>query len=522
MKRSRPLALAAAVTAALAASFVSRSDAASHAAIPLLRVGITFNTQTMDPAKSENVSPFPGLERLLELTPDGKLHGVLATSFSQPGPNVYVLHLRHGVKFWDGSEMTSADVVTSLNYERNPTAQNAGFFGAVKSINPKGKYTVVVTLKAPDAGWKYVLSYVGYVFEKKFQLAHKTTFGQPGTMLMGTGAWKFDSFDPTSGVEMSANPSWWGGKPNIDHISFKFFADEVSMALAFKAGAIDFATPVDAQGFASSAGVKLVSKPARWNPGMVSLPVHNAPWSDLHVRRAVAYALNRADIIAASGAPGSPLTTFIMPDQLLTLGSKAQVTRLIESLPQYPYSLAKAKAEMAQSAYPNGFSTQTDTFQYGGYVKINEVIAQQLAQIGIKLKVNVVPAAKWVAELAGDKSKLGLEFFTDGPLANPDPNAYPSQILGAKNVPAGFNTAAYAPPAFDKLLAQGITTQSPAKRLAIYAKVLRQLATDVPYIPLYQTDSNLAIAKKFSWPAWAGYNLSGVLPSDWALGVKAK
>jgi peptide/nickel transport system substrate-binding protein len=524
MKRRAAVALLCAAAAAIAAAFVSHSDAASKASgvIPLFRVGITFNTSTLDPIHSEQVSPFPALERLLELTPDGKLTGVLATRVTQPGPLVYVFHLRHGVKFWDGNEMTSADVVNSLKYETQPTAQNLGLFGGIKSISAKDKYTVVIVLKTRDAGWKYVLSYVGYIFEKKFYDQHKTTFGQPGTLIMGTGAWKLDSFNPTSGAELSANPHWWGGPVPIKHISFKFFSDEVSMALAFKGGAIDFATPVDAQGFEATAGSKLQHKPARWNPGMISLPVNNPPWNDIHVRRAVAYAVNRQDIIAASGAPGSLLSTFIMPDQLRTIGSKAQVDKLIASLPKYPNSLAKAKAEMAQSKYPNGFDTHTDTFQYGGYVKINEVIAQQLKPLGINMKVNVLPANGWVAELAGDKSKLSLEFFTDGPLANPDPNAYPSQILYAKNIPHSFNTAAYAPPDFDRLLSLGVTTQAPARRLSIYSRVLRRLGTDLPYIPLYQTDSNLAISSKYSWPSWAGWNMSGVLPSDWPLGIKAK
>jgi peptide/nickel transport system substrate-binding protein len=418
--------------------------------------------------------------------------------------------------------MTATDVANSLNYERYPTSQNAGFFGPVKSIIAKDKYTVVVTLKHRDAGWKYVLSFVGYIFEKKFQDANKTTMGQPGVLIQATGAWKVDSIDPTRGGEFSPNPHWWGGTVPIRHISFKFFSDEVSMALAYRGGAIDLSTPVDAQAFASTASTKLRTAPARWNPGFISMSTVSQYWSDVHVRRAVAYAINRADIIQASGAPGTPLTTVIMPDQLRTLGSKAEVDKLIKSLPQYPFNLTKAKAEMAQSAFPNGFTASTDTFTYGGYVKVNQVIAAQLAKIGINLKVNVVPATAWVGGLLGPKDKIGLSFYTDGPLPNPDPNAYPSQLLYAKNIPGGFNTSAYAPPDFDNLLRLGVATLAPSKRLAVYGQVLKRLATDVPMVPLYLTHSSLAISSKFTWPTWAGYNMAGVLPSDWAIQVKAK
>jgi peptide/nickel transport system substrate-binding protein len=504
------------LSAVAAASFVSGSTAAST--IPLLRVGINFNTSTLDPAHSEGVSPFPIFERLLAIGPDFSLHPELAVSWSHPASSTYIFNLRHGVRFSDGTALTASDVANALNYERYPTAQNAGFFGPVRSIVARGRYTVVVTLRHVDAGWIDTLGYVGEIFEQKFQQEHKTTMGQPGVGIITTGAWKVDSFDPTSGAELSPNPYWWGGKVPIQHISFKFFSNEQGIALAFRAGEIDVATPVDVQGFVATSGAKVRTAVAHFNPGFISLNVNNAPWNDVHVRRAVAYAINRTDIIKATGAPGSAMSTFIPPQQLLTLGTPTQVNALLKSLPSYPFNVAKARAEMAKSAYPHGFTSTTDTFQYGAYVNIQQVIAAELAKIGITLKINVIPASAWVTELAGPKGKLGFEFYTDGPLPSPDPNSYPSQLLGT----SVFNTAAYNPPAFAAMLSAGIKTQDKAKRLGIYAKVLRQLALDEPYVPLYLADSALALSSKFTWPTWSGYNLGGVMPSDWCAQIKAK
>jgi peptide/nickel transport system substrate-binding protein len=488
--------------------------------IPLLRVGLTSPNSTLDPARSQGVSPFPAFERLLALGPDGSLHPQLATSVTRPGPNVYVYHLRHGVRFWDGNVMTSADVVNSLNYERYPTSQNAGFFSSVKSIYASGPYTVVVALKHPDASWKYTLGFFGYIFEKRFQDTHETTMGQPGVLIQATGAWKIDSFDPTKGAELSANPHWWGGKVPIQHISFRFFSDEQSMALAFRGGDIDLATPGDGRAFASSSGGKVISAPARFTPGMVSLNVKQPPWNDVHVRRAAAYAINRSDIIAAGGGNGTPLYTFIPPQQLRAVGSQAAVNALLKSLPSYPFDLAKAKAEMAKSAYPNGFTASTDTTQIGLWPNITQAVAGDLQKIGINLKVNVIPLPSWEAEIFGDKAKLGLLFFTDGPLPNPDPSVYPGQLLGSKNVQLNF--ASWGPPEVDQLIATARANQNPAKRLQLYGQLLRRLALDVPFIPLYLSNSNLALSSKLSWPTWAGYEFTGVLPADWALGIKAR
>src|SRR5262249_34649366 len=156
-----------------------------------------------------------------------------------------------------------------------------------------------------------------------FQDAHKTTFGQPGTLIIGTGPWEIKSLDPTKGIELSANPHWWGGKVPILHVSIQFFSDEQSLALAFRAGEIDLAPEInDAQGFASTSGAKLVYAPRVWLESFW-MPVQDPPWNDIHVRRAVAYALDRQSLIRSKAVPGTPETTFILPQQLQTIASKA-------------------------------------------------------------------------------------------------------------------------------------------------------------------------------------------------------
>ncbi len=187
----------------------------------------------------------------------------------------------------------------------------------------------MVTLKHPDAAWKYTLAYPGVIFEKKFQEEHPTTMGQPGVLLEETGPWKVDSFDPTTGIELSANPYWWGGTVPVQHISVKFFSDETTEALAMRAGEIDIAFPADGEAFTSTSGVKAVPWPYPNNIGYFGMNTMQKPWSDIHVRRAVAYVLNRAAIITANGGPtsGTPVDTFIPPQALMTLGPRLRSMR---------------------------------------------------------------------------------------------------------------------------------------------------------------------------------------------------
>jgi peptide/nickel transport system substrate-binding protein len=517
----RLAAVLAAIVLAATAGFISSSDAALTADSQgvQLRVGVPYPISNLDPTRT--LEPYQvlglGLEQLVHISPEGKLVPWLAQRVSQPGPAVYVYHLRRGVKFSDGSELTAADAANALNYYRNPTSQQSVYFQSVKTITARDRYTVVVTLKHRDASWPAKLAVVAGIFEKKQQDANKLSFGKPGTLLIGTGPWKFDSVNPTSGAELSANPYYRGGRPSIQRISIKFFSDETNEALAFRAGQIDLAFPSVVKAFAAAANTRVVTVPSPQTI-LLTLNTIESPWKDVHVRRAVAYAINRAGIVAAYGSAiplkGAQITT---PASLGTLGSKAEVNALLNALPAYAHNLQRARQELAQSAYPNGFSANFNTLAGYGFSDMAQVVAAQLKEIGINLKVNAMPVPAWLALVLGaQRDKLGIQFLlaSSGIL---DPSDVPGAVLGSKNAAANhFNYANYGPPDVDGLLTQSIATVAPKKRLAVYGQILKRLSTDVPYLAIATATDNMAISSKFKWPNFNG-NLRW---NTWALDIK--
>ncbi len=454
MKLSLP-ALAFAVTSLVAAALPPAGGAASTmaavgtATIPTLTVGFASSVPTLN---IDNANAGFGiiqlcLETVLKFNSSGQLVPELATSVSQPGPTTYVYRLRQGVQFWDGSEMTSADVVYSWNYERQPSAYDYDVFADVKSVTAAGPWTVVVRLVHPNPSWQYTPALSGSeIFEKKFAEAHPGTFGQPGVLVMGTGPWKVDSLDPTTGAELSANPNWWGGSVPIAHISVKFFSSETSMALAMRAGAIDLVTYIpDPDSFAATSGATIVSAPSFYANALFSMNTQTPPWNDVHVRRAAAYALDRPAIIAASGGPANPLYTLLIPQMLKEVASPGQINALMSSLPLYRYNLAKAKQELEESAYPHGF--HASLFQYSGYpdVNISQVVAAQLAKIGIDTQVKLVPIGAWSAAETGPPGRRPTAEFTYG-AETPDISGY-DWLLGRQNLKVGQeDTAAWPRP----------------------------------------------------------------------------
>ncbi len=517
--------LVAALAAALSAGAIQTASAASaggsggSGTVPTLRVGTTFPESTLDITKNTGAYVIDdlALDTLVNLGAQAQVEPGLATSVTQPNPLTYLYHLRHGVKFWDGDPLTATDVAYSLNYYRSWTSHIAYEFPAVKSIVADGAYTVVVSLPGPDPAWQYTPGLAGLgIFEAKFAQAHMSTFGQPGTLIMGSGPWEIDSLDPTSGAELSANPDWWGGTVRIQHISVKFFSSETSLALAFRAGEVDLDPNItDAQSFAATAGAKLLNAPS-CQDGFFTMNTQTAPWSDIHVRRAVAYALDRANIITAAGGYASPLYTFIPPAALRTVGSQSQVDHLLSTINLYSYNLAKAKQEMAESAYPHRVKTTFWVPSGGTAVNVAQVIDAELQKIGIDAQLKVVTEAQQESNGTGPASDRST-YFWEGGCINPDVSGY-DFYLGSWDLKQGqWNVANWAPPEVDKLLTTGSTTSNQGQRFTMFSQVVQQMSIDVPYVPLYLHDFSIAVSKNFRVP---GYNYWYFLDDNYGLDIE--
>jgi peptide/nickel transport system substrate-binding protein len=515
------LATAFVVVAVSVVSVASASRGTAAATIPLLKVRTSFAYGTLNPGPTEGCySTYCSLfyERLFRFDlKTGKMIPGLALSVTNPSRQIYVYHLRHGVRFWDGNEMTADDVANSLNFIRFPKNQSSAPFVNVRSVTAVNRYTVEVTLKHPDASWAIIPATFGVIFEKKFQQAHLQTFGQPGTGTMATGPFEVDSFNGIDDMELSANPHWWGGKVNIQHVSLKVIADDQAAALAVRSGEIDVAPALGNPRTMTAAvggSARVTTLLFDTSHTYISMNVEQAPFNDVQVRRAIAYATDRSGYIAVAGG-GKPLTTMITPVQLGTVASKAQVAALVKSLQTYPYSMTKAKAELARSKYPNGFST---TIACSAGDQRCQVLAGQLTKIGINAQVKTVDDTTLNTELFGHT--LGISVIQLGCIG-PDPSGCIAYELGGKGgKPIIYNFANYDPPGIDTLMKQGVGTLNPGKRFAVYSQILKRLSTDVPYVPIQLPPYSMTLSKKFTWPGLSTLPGIAMWYTPWILNIQ--
>ncbi|NBE92261.1 ABC transporter substrate-binding protein [Nonomuraea sp. KC401] len=514
------------ITACLAltsACSVSCTNSASQADTNVLTVGLTGTVSTLDDTASTSSVGFTvtslGVERLMRVAPDGKLEPHLAKSVAHPDATTYLYTLRPGITFWDGSALTADDVAFSMNHARRAKSQLASFFASVRDITADDGDTVRVTLKHPDASWKYTPT-LAPVFQKAFAEKHGDSHGKPGVLVMGTGPWKFADLAATRGVELVRNDNYWNGRPAFDQIKIEFLADDTSAAFAFRAGEIDVAFPADARSYESISGTKLVSSGPTCSSMVMSMNTKLEPWSDIHVRRAVAHAVDREGIVKALGDDVTPTSRLIPRPMWDGAVPAAEADKIYESLPTYEYDLDKARSELARSAYPGGFSATINTSSNLTETSIaNQALAASLAKIGIRIAVKRVPNSQWLKQLYGPRADIPVFTMPIGCGTVPDPSFYPGILLdSAAATEGGTNVADYTKPEVDRLVRVGLRTDTPAKRLSIYRDLLHQVSEDVPYVPLYSLEGYVALSEQFVWPGFD--EMYSVQP--WALSIKAK
>jgi peptide/nickel transport system substrate-binding protein len=238
----------------------------------------------------------------------------------------------------------------------------------------------------------------------------------------------------------------------------------------------------------------------------LSFDVSAAPWDDLHVRRAVAHAADRAGYVKAFLAGHGRVANAIpAPEAWAQLASPAEVRAIYARIPDYAFDLEAARRELAQSAHPDGFSAEiTVPSNASSVARALVSLAEALKQIGITLRVREVPQNTWVADLYAHR-ELGLHYMTLSP-DYVDPANFPQGIYpSAAAAPNNFNTANFRDPRVDRLIsAQGETTDK-AKRVRALAEVLRISGEQLPYLPLWWQDTSIALSERFVYDGFTPY-----------------
>jgi peptide/nickel transport system substrate-binding protein len=429
--------------------------------------------------------------------------GSVVQSWKATSATRYVYTIKKGIKFSDGSALTAADVAFSMNVHRDPkTGSKMGdFFGNVASIRNRGNQVIVV-LKKPNSNWQFTpAASPGLVYSQKDYKAKGANFGTPSGMPIGTGPYKFSEFTPNSRVVLVRNPYYKGKKYPWDRIVFPVIPDEQARLLALQSGQIDgtFAVPNNNIGtWIKIPNLKVGTYVSGGWRGF-SIDVEDGPFKDVHVRRALAYSLNKPDINEALASSRGVVLDGLPPLLFIKgLLPAAEVNAALKKVNKYPYSLDDAKAELAKSAYPKGFTTTLNTPNgCPACLLLSQVLAQGASKIGITINLNPMPGPQRFQVILDHKPNLGIQVLGQAP-DSPHPMQYLDLLYTSAHAQPGYeNSANYKNATVDKLIAQGLQSSNLKVAARNALKVMQITSAQVPYIPVFMFPGAWAV--KSGW-----------------------
>jgi peptide/nickel transport system substrate-binding protein len=435
---------------------------------------LTFGRNTgptqFDPANSIVGGDVYTLDKIFEplyvTSPAGKLTPWLATGHNvSPDGLTWTFKLRSGVKFSDGKPLAPEDVVFSiLRAAHDKTGPLSFLDTAIKDISAKGTSAVVFQLTETWAPFLSDIScFCNSIVPANYGGESAASFF---THPVGTGPFLLQSFVKGAGVTLVRNPHYWQvGKPYLD-------IDVCATA-----------PPADVASLRSDPSVEVKLFPS-WALTLLFFNEKVPQFKDRNVRRAIAHAIDVPALTKATTfATAQPGGSFFPP----SLEYYAKV-------PTLPYSKSAAKASLAKSAYPKGFSTEL-LISSGNqtWAEDAQIIQQELKAIGIEVAIKSLDNAAYTAAFTAFNYQMMINGATND-ISDPDEMA--SFQVDVQNGGSHSFWTYYDDPKAIALVREAERTFSGSKRAALYREIQEVVAQDAPYIPLYYTPNIYAWSPK--------------------------
>jgi len=417
----------------------------------------------------------------------------------------------------DGEPFTSADVKFTLELAKN--ADSGSLFAArladIASIETPDERTAVVTLSQPNSAFLSVLAQVMMLPEHALADIDAAEIAQNSwwsTEPVGTGPFRFVQYVSDQYVELAAFEDYREGRPKVDRLINRYFANPVAAVAALKAGEIQFtfAEPDDARTFEGDDAFRVIEGDS-FVVNYIGFNHRSGLWDDVRVRQAVMHAIDREGIIASlfGGAAKLANCGYVVPQFVP------------EGIEPYAYDPERARALLEEAGWaeingdaPISWLTYYNTPQVAN---VMAAIQAMLAQVGI----NVVPRA---LDTPGYNGIVRGETWQDFPLVyaglqnGPNPASLNVGLNASQLPPAGNNIMRVEMPDLTAALDGAMAETDPAAAEAQWQEVCRVMNAELPWGPMWVA-SRYGVASSdlvdFVWTPAPGGGPFAAHPEDW-------
>ena len=404
----------------------------------------------------------------------GKIVPWLAERWHTTDNRNYTFFLKKGVRFHNGRELKAADVKFVVERAMNPETKHPypQYYAAIGDIIVKDDYTITFSLKSPTANFLLNLARQGSVIYPRE--AVETLKSSPG----GTGPFTVADWVRGDRIVLKRYPDYHvKGLPKLEQVTYRFIPDPNAALAALKAGDIDaslFGLGPEHVADLKKDGRFEVIIGETTNDVIMAMNNSRKPFTDVRVRRAITHAINKPDVVK--------LAMFGMGR---VIGSNVDPLNpyFVDLAGAMPYDPARAKKLLAEAGYPNGFEAVLKVApQYYYTVRSGEVIVDQLAKVGVKVKIEQIEWGQWLSrvwkEADYDLTIIGhAEAWDIANYANPK---YYYRYDSAK---------------FQELFKKSEVTLDDKARREQYGQLQKMLVEDAPAVFLF-IHPRLAVAKK--------------------------
>ena len=446
----------------------------------ILKVAFSADPAGFDPAMGPSGMSHVVIEQvystLMSVDPDAVPYADLATGYEVSDDGLsYTFKLRDGVKFHNGDPLTAEDV--KFTFDRLGAKDSAYSYKSqietVKSVDVVDPLTVKFTLTVPTGPFLTYMAFPGSsIVPKKLVESGHDLNAQP----IGSGPFKFVSYQPRSMIKFEKNADFYeAGKPYFDGMEFHLIADVTALTNAVISGAVDFTNevpPKDWSTVSTSPGiVGQTLEGSRYYWLLMNNTV--APMDNPRVRQAIAYAINREAITAATFfGQAEPLLGGVIPEWNWAY---AGITAFN---PQG--DVAKAKALLAAAGVPDGFKTSmTMASSFPAMVSMAPILQANLAAIGITAEIKTMEIPRFWDEVWAPSAFDITTMYWVSPLADPDDFVYNNYATGT-----GINVQKSSSAAMDKLLKDAKSAKTTDERKALYKQQQELALEEMPIAPL--------------------------------------
>jgi peptide/nickel transport system substrate-binding protein len=487
-------------------AFALGMTVAGAASAQTLTMGVRGGPESMDPHFSALGSHAEAAKHIFDTLvwsgTDLQIEPGLATSWAPVDEDTWEFKLREGVKFHDGSDFDAEDVKFSI--ERIPVVTGPTtteiYVRRVASVDIIDPYTIHINTDGQAATLPndFIRLFIVSSEAAADYSTPETAAGgfNSGAAAIGTGPYKFVSWEPKGDLVLARNDDYWRGQGAWETVIRKEIPNDSSRLAALKAGQVDvinYVSSVDYLALQRDAEIDAVIGDSVYIMNLQldqreDTPLVRAidgsdlpenPFRDLKVRQAIDYAIDRETmveiVLEGLGKPANQM----MPVDFF--GSNADI-------PMPTYDPAKAKALLAEAGYADGF--EVDLYctadRLPGDGAICQGLGQMLTQVGIKTNVNAISRTVYFPAQArleystfmnGWGTLTGEASYTLGALAHSND---PDKKLGA------FNRIEYKNEEVDVLLQAAATEMDEAKRRATYEEAMAKIMADKAYISIVQ------------------------------------